>query len=148
MARADRHANRYRTLVQDHVPERVLAAGCVSAPRSSPTFGGPARGLTDPARGDRDHRDPGGAGGFPPTTWLGVTPTRVYAFEAERGRVGHLIGAWDRVDTTVKKSPRVATTRLSLRFGASGPSIELEARKWGAGNHQLLRYLLDPTRTD
>jgi hypothetical protein len=118
VAPADRRADRSQALVQEHVPERVLAAGSVSARAE-----------------------------FPPRAWLGVTATRVYAFTSDRGRVGELVGVWDRQDTTVTKAAKLATTRLSLRFGAAGRGVELEARRWGAGNHRLVRYLLDPTRT-
>jgi hypothetical protein len=150
VALADRHAAPFRALVQDHVPEQVLAAGYVSAAGAAKAsaFGGPASGLARLAIGSRLGQHAGDAAasaGFPPSSWLGVTATRVYAFAAERGQVGELIGVWDRSAVTVTKSEKLATTRLSLRFGG-GTSVELEARKWGAGNHQLLRYLLDPTR--
>lgn len=117
MALADRHAARSRALVQDHVPERVLAAGYVAA-----------------------------NAGFPSSCWIGVTTNRVYAFAAEDGEVGPLIGAWDRTDLTVTKSTKLATTRLSLRFGGADTGVSLEARRWGAGNRPLVRYLLDPAR--
>lgn len=152
MALADRHATRYQALVQEHVPERVLAAGYVSAAGSAKAsaFGGSTSGLIANAIGarvERDARDAAADAGFTTTAWLGVTATRVYAFAAERGAVSELIGAWDRRAITATKSERMATTRLSLRFGA-GPCVNLEARKWGAGNHHLLRYLLDPTLAD
>ena len=150
MALADRHAARFRALVQDHVPEQVLAAGYVSAAGAAPgtAFGGPTTGLIGFARGSRLGRhghDAAANAGFPPSSWLGVTATRVYAFAAERGAVGELIGVWDRTATEVTKSEKLATTRLWLRFGASS-AVELEARRWGAGNRELLRYLLNPTR--
>jgi hypothetical protein len=150
VALADRHAARFRALVQDHVPEEVLAAGYVSAAGAAKAsaFGGPTTGLIGSALGSRIGRDAHDAAahtGFPPSSWLGVTATRVYAFAAERGAVGELIGVWDRGAMTVTKSERLATSRLRLRFGASS-GVELEARRWGAGNHELLRYLLDPTR--
>jgi len=153
MALADRHAARFQTLVQDHVPERVLAAGYVSAAGSAKAsaFGGSTSGLIGQAigsRGDRDARAAAAHAGFPPNTWMGVSTNRVYAFASERGTVGELIGAWDRGDLTVTKSEKMATTRLTLRFGTAGPTVALEARKWGAGNHRLLRYLLDPTLAD
>jgi hypothetical protein len=118
VAFADRHAARLRALVQDHVPEEVLAAGRVSAAASTE---------------------------FPPSSWIGVTANRVYAFAAEDGDVGALIGAWDRTDLTVTKSATLAATRLSLCFGGAA-GVTLEARRWGAGNSQLLRYLRDPAR--
>jgi hypothetical protein len=150
MALANRHAARFRALVQDHVPEQVLAAGYVSVAGTAKAsaFGGPTSGLAGLAIGSRlgQHaRDAAASAGFPPSSWLSVTATRVYAFAAELGQVGEFIGAWDRSAVTVTKSEKLATTRLSLRFGGN-TSVELEARKWGAGNHQLLRYLLDPTR--
>lgn len=153
MSRADRNAARFLALVQAHVPERVVAAGYLCAPGSATAsaFGGSRTGLLGPAIGDRverQAREAAAADGFPANSWLGVTATRVYAFVADRGTVGEIIGVWDRHDTTVTKSEKLATTRLALRFGASGPTVELEARKWGAGNHQLLRYLLDPSRAD
>jgi hypothetical protein len=114
-----RRAARFRTLVQDHVPEQVLAAGPVAAAAND---------------------------GFAPNSWIGVTATRVYAFAAERGEVGELIGVWDRSAVTVTTSHRLVTTRLSLRFAGAGRGVKLEARTWGAGNRRLLRYLLDPTR--
>jgi hypothetical protein len=46
----------------------------------------------------------------------------------------------------VTTSPRLVTTRLSLRFAGAGSAVDLEARTWGAGNRPLLRYLVDPTR--
>jgi hypothetical protein len=46
----------------------------------------------------------------------------------------------------VTKSERLATIRLSLRFGGAGAGVDLEARRRGTGNRRLLRYLLDPTR--
>lgn len=119
MALADRHAARCRALVQDHVPERVLAAGCVSAAASA---------------------------GFAPTSWIGVTTNRVYAFAADDGEVGALIGAWDRNDLTVTKSAKLATTRLSVCFGGAGSGVTLDARRWRAGHRQLVRYLRDPAR--
>ena len=153
MALPDRHAARFQALVQNHVPERVLAAGYVAAAGSAKAsaFGGPTTGLIGQAigaRGERHARDAAADAGFPPATWLGVTPTRVYAFAAERGAVSQLVGAWDRRDLVVTKSEKMATTRLSLRFGTAGPCVHLEARKWGAGNHRLLRYLLDPSLAD
>ena len=145
MALADRHAARTRALVQDHIPEQVLAAGSVSAAASR---SGPPNGRLGSAIGRRAGRhDPDGAPhtGFPARTWLAVTATRVYAFAAEGDEVGALIGVWDRTATTVTTSAKLATTRLFLGFGG-GAEVGLEARRWGAGNHQLLRYLLDPTR--
>ena len=115
-----RRAARFRALVQDHVPEQVLAAGHVS--------------------------DAAANAGFAPNSWIGITATRVYAFAAERGEVGELIGVWDRSAVTVTTSPRLVTTRLSLRFAGAGAGVDLEARTWGAGNRPLLRHLLDPTR--
>jgi hypothetical protein len=149
VALADRHAARTRALVQDHIPEQVLAAGSVSAAGTGTASRfGPANGLLGSAIGWRvGRRGPDGApqAGFPPRTWLAVTATRVYAFAAEGDEVGALIGVWDRTATTVTKSAKLATTRLFLRFGGRA-EVGLEARRWGAGNHQLLRYLLDPTR--
>ncbi len=151
MAFADRHAARIRALVQDHVPEQVLAAGYVSAADAAKAsvFGGPPTGLIGLATGSRvaQHvHDAAANAGFAPSSWIGVTATRVYAFAAERGEVGELIGAWDRSALTVTKSQRLVTTRLSVRFAGAGTGVGLEARKWGAGNRPLLRYLLDPTR--
>ena len=151
MALPDRHAARFRALVQDHVPDQVLAAGYLSAAGAakSSAFGGPAAGLIGLATGSRvghHARDAAANAGFPPNSWIGVTATRVYAFAAERGEVGELIAAWDRSAMTVTKSERLATIRLSLRFGGAGTGVDLEARRRGTGNRRLLRYLLDPTR--
>jgi hypothetical protein len=118
VALVDRPAARCRALVQDHVPERVLAAGHVSTAASA---------------------------GFPPASWIGVTPNRVYAFAAEDGKVGELIGAWDRTDLTVTTSVKVAATRLSLRVGAAD-GVTADARRWRAGTRRLVRYLRDPAR--
>src|SRR5260370_19137552 len=153
MALADRHAARFQALVQERVPERVLAAGYVSAAGAAKAsaFRGSTTGLIGQAIGarvERDARNAAGDAGFPPTTWLGVTPTRVYAFAADGAAVRDLVGAWDRHDVVVTKSEKVATTRLSLRFGAEGPCVRVEARKWGAGNHRLLQYLLYPALAD
>jgi hypothetical protein len=115
-----RRAARFRALVQDHIPEQVLAAGHVT--------------------------DTAANAGFSPNSWIGVTATRVYAFAAERGDVGELIGVWDRSAVTVTTSPRLVTTRLSLRFAGAATAVKLEAHTWGAGNRPLLRYLLDSTR--
>jgi hypothetical protein len=149
VALADRHAARSRALVQDHIPEQVLAAGSVSAAGAAKAsrFGPTNRllGFAIGSRVERHAHDGAPQAGFPPHTWLGVTATRVYAFAAERGEVGALIGVWDRSAVTVTKSEKLAATRLFLRFGG-GAEVGLEARRWGAGNHQLLRYLLDPTR--
>ena len=151
MALADRRATRCRVLVQDHVPERVLAAGYVSAAGAAngSTFGGATTRLIGLVTGSRDgHHAPDAAtnAGFAPSSWVGVTATRVYAFAAARGEVGELIGVWDRSAVTVTTSPRLVTTRLSLRFAGAGAGVDLEARRWGAGSRPLLRYLLDPTR--
>lgn len=151
MALADRHADRYRNLTQEHIPEQVLAAGYVSTAgaATASAFGGPMSGLLGSAIGDRfgrDARDRAARAGFPPSSWLAVTATRVYAFAADRGEVGALIGVWDRAAVTVTKAERLATTRLALQFGTDA-HVELEARRWGAGNHRLLRLLLDPDRT-
>jgi hypothetical protein len=149
VALADRHAARTRALVQDHIPEQVLAAGSVSAAGTGTASRfGPPNGRLGSAIGRRAGRHaPDGAPqtGFPPRTWLAVTATRVYAFAAEGDDVGALIGVWDRTATTVTTSAKLAATRLFLRFGGAA-EVGLEARRWGAGNHQLLRYLLDPTR--
>lgn len=148
MALADRHAARTRALVQDHIPEQVLAAGSVSAAGIGTTSRfGPPNGLlgSADARVGRHGPDGGPQTCFPARTWLAVTASRVYAFAAEGDEVGALIGVWDRTATTVTTSAKLATTRLFLRIGG-GAEVGLEARRWGAGNHQLLRYLLDPTR--
>ncbi|HSO96421.1 MAG TPA: hypothetical protein VLV81_10305 [Acidimicrobiia bacterium] len=151
MALADRHAARYRDLAQEHIPEVVLAAGYVSTAGTAKAsaFGGPMSGVLGSAIGERIGRqtqEEAARAGFPPSAWLAVTTSRVYAFAAERGEVGALIGVWDRDAVTGTKAERLATTRLSLRFGTDA-RVQLEARRWGAGNHQLLRLLLDPTRT-
>jgi hypothetical protein len=133
--------------VQAHVPERVLAAGFVSAPRAATWWARTSR-LVEPTAGATRDRDDGSvAPGFPSPLWLAVTGTRVYAFVARPGAVGALVGAWDRRDLSVSKAPRLVSTRLSLSFGGSGPPTAVVARRWKPGNHLLVTLLVDPSRT-
>jgi hypothetical protein len=146
------HAAQRRELVQAHVPERVLAAGLVSAPGTGRTRArwAPASGLIDPHAGAADGRVSGDGSAdadFPPRAWLAVTGTRIYAFSAERDDVGPLIGVWDRRDTSVRRTARLTSTRLSLSFGGSGAPTAVATRRWTGGNHQLVAFLLDPSRT-
>lgn len=144
-------ATRHQELVQAHVPERVLAAGFVSTPgtRRGGTWWGPTAGLIDPTAGEPRGRVAGDGATepvFPPCVWLAVTRARVYAFAAGGGDVGALVGAWDRQGTSVRKTPRLTRTRLYLSFGGSGAPTAVEARRWTAGNHQLVALLLNPSR--
>jgi len=120
-----RHAEA-RERLQDHVPERVLAAAQL---RPRPTSPDEDASLL-PAEG----------------VWLAVSTTHLYAFAARGDRVGELVEVWDRDATTVHHTPRLAATRVTLRFGANGSPIELDAPRGRAGRRAFFRYLLDPDR--
>jgi hypothetical protein len=147
-----KHATRHRELVQAHLPERVLAVGCVAAPRTrrTGTRWGPRTARIDPTAGAPRRGRPGDGPadpGFPPHAWLAVTGTRIYVFTARRGQVGDFAGAWDRPGTSVRTVPGLTSIRLDFSFGGSGPPVAVRARRWVAGNRQLVAYLLDPSRT-
>jgi hypothetical protein len=146
------HAARRRELVQAHVPERVLAAGLVSAPGTGRAGGrwAPRSGLIDPIAGATHGRGTGDGfadPAFAAHAWLAVTGTRIYAFSAERNHVGALIGVWDRWGTSVRRAARLTNTRLYLSFGGSGAPTAVAARRGIAGNQRLVAFLLDPSRT-
>jgi hypothetical protein len=126
-----RHPGQPRERLQDHVPERVLAAAQLQAARTRHTTADEATGPIPP-------------GGV----WLAVSPTRLYAFTAAGGGIGDLVEVWDRDATTVAREERLTATRVALRFGTNGAPVELDAPRWRVGQRALLRYLLDPTRTD
>jgi hypothetical protein len=122
-----RHAEA-RERLQDHIPERVLAAARL---RPRPTSSGDDAPSLLPAEG----------------VWLAVSTTHLYAFAARGDRVGDLVEVWDREVTTVHPTPRVAATRVTLRFGTNGHPVELDAPRWRAGRRTFFRYLLDPERS-
>ena len=145
-------AARRREIVQAHVPERVLAAGLVSAPGTGRAGGpwAPKSGFIEPtaiATRGRVTGDGSADPDFPPHAWLAVTGTRIYAFSAERDHVGALIGVWDRRGTSVRRAARLTNTRLYLSFGGSGAPTAVAARRGVAGNHRLVAFLVDPSRT-
>jgi hypothetical protein len=118
-----------RGRLQDHVPERVLAAAALRPRRAGSTQHAPCQ---LPADG----------------VWLAVSATRLYAFAA-RGTddVGDLLEVWDRDATAVRRAGRLTVHRVVLRVSANGDPVELDAPRWRAGQHTFFRYLLDPTRT-
>ncbi len=121
-----RHAE-VRQRLQGHVPERVLTAARL---RPHPTSRAVAL-------------SPGPVDG----AWLAVSPTRLYAFAARGDGVGDPVEVCDRDATTVRRAERLTATPLTLRFGANGSPIELDATRWRAGRRPFFRYLHDPTRT-
>jgi len=130
--RSPRHPGQPRDRLQDHVPERVLAAAQLQPARTR-------HGTAGDRAGDR----------IPPDgVWLAVSPTRLYAFTAAGGAIGDLLAVWDRDATTVDRMERLTATRVALRFGTNGAPVELDAPRWRAGRGALLRYLRDPTRID
>ena len=122
--RGSRRQTAGRDRLQDHVPERVLAAA-----QLHPSAGGDARGPLAATR-----------------VWVAVSPTRLYAFAARDDDVGDLLAVWDRDATTVRRAVRLTGTRVSLRVGPNGQPVELDAPRW-RGQHAFFRYLLDPART-
>ena len=115
-----------RALLEDHVPERVLAAARLR-PRA--------------AAGPEPFELP------PDGVWVAATATHLYAFAVRGDDVGDLLEIWDRAATTVHLGRRLTATRVELRFGTNGRAVELDAPRWRAGHHAFLRYLLDPSRT-
>ncbi|HEY6318683.1 MAG TPA: hypothetical protein VI462_12460 [Acidimicrobiia bacterium] len=122
-----RHAEA-RERLQDHVPERVLAAARL---RPRPTSSDDQAPSLLPAEG----------------VWLAVSTTHLYAFAARGEGVGDLIEVWDRDVTTVSRAGRLAATRVALRFGTNGHPVELDAPRGRAGRRAFFRYLLDPERS-
>src|SRR5260370_33714657 len=101
MALADRHAARFQALVQERVPERVLAAGYVSAAGAAKASAvrGATTGLIGQAIGarvERDARNAAAAAGFPPTTWRGGAPAGAPACAADAAAARDLLAEGHR----------------------------------------------------
>jgi hypothetical protein len=117
-----------RGRLQDHVPERVLAAAQLRPRRAGSAAHAPCQ---LPADG----------------VWLAVSATRLYAFAAHGSGVGDLLEIWDRDATSVCRAGRITVHRVVLRVSANGHPIELDTPRWPVSQRTFFRYLLDPTRT-
>ena len=117
-----------RERLQEHVPERVLAAAQLRPRRAAPAEPAPCQLPAD-------------------EILLAVSATRLYAFAGRGAGVGDLLEIWDRDATTVRRGGRLTVHRVVLRVSANGHPVELDTPRWRAGQHAFFRYLLDPTRT-
>jgi hypothetical protein len=117
---AEEWRGKYRTSVQPHVDEELLAVGPFR-----PTGAGTKMAISKLqvgalAYGAAHLRGKRKAGGLSGQFVLAVTPTRLYAFRYKPGRNGIKIkeeaAAWDRANLKVGTERLQTTTRLTLEF--------------------------------
>jgi hypothetical protein len=146
-----RNAAKYRTAVQPHLDDEVLAAGYFNAAGTAKAhaFTTGRIGLVGLAIGDqigRRSREQVEAVGFPPSVWIAVTAHQAHVFAAERGQVSERLATWERGSVHIEAKKKAATMRTTFTFDDGSPEIHLEARIRGAGNGPVLELLLDPAR--
>ena len=117
---AEEWRGKYRSSVQPHVDEEVLAVGPFR-----PTGAGTKMAISKLqvgalAYGAASLMGKKKAGGLSGQFVLAVTPTKLYAFKYKPGRSGIKIkeeaAAWDRADLKVGTERLQTTTRLTLEF--------------------------------
>ena len=110
----------YRSSVQPHVDEEVLAVGPFRPTGAGTKMAISKLQLGALAYGAAHKLGKSRAGGLPGQFVLAVTPTKLYAFKYKPGRTGITIkeeaAVWDRAGLKVDTDRRQTTTRVTLEL--------------------------------
>lgn len=117
---AEEWRGKYRSSVQPHVDEEVLAVGPFRPTGAGTKMAISKLQLGALAYGAAHKLGKSRAGGLPGQFVLAVTPTKLYAFKYKPGRTGITIkeeaAVWDRAGLKVDTDRRQTTTRVTLEL--------------------------------
>jgi hypothetical protein len=124
---AEEWRGKFRSSVEPHVDEEVLAVGTFRTTGAATKYGISKLQLGALAYGAASAMGKKRAGGLPGQFLLAVTPTKVHAFKYKQKRNGidvkEQVVDWDRAGLQVDTERLPMTTRLTLEWLTDGEKI-------------------------